>query len=228
MPADAASGGSQGGMDRTARGAMFNPADLLTTARGSLSRPVFDASAGLFPAGGIRPAAMPDTLSGSYPVAPSVRELMSSSVMVPDTLSGGGEVEASPGDASAHPETLTHSSVYLSRSTGATGIRSLAALQAAEAAAKALMSARPSVETYAVGDAAGLTLPLKVNSTSYGFLNSSLTVFADDSGSFTSVGQSFNGLAALDTPEPASLAVFAAALAGLAAVRRRRRNPEAK
>jgi hypothetical protein len=64
-----------------------------------------------------------------------------------------------------------------------------------------------------------LRLPLKISS-SYGFLNSSLTVFSDDFGSFGGIGQSFNGLTALAMAEPASLFVVAVSLLGLAGLRR--------
>jgi hypothetical protein len=68
-----------------------------------------------------------------------------------------------------------------------------------------------------------VSMPMSVTSSSYGFLNSSLTVFSDDLGTFGGVGQTFNGLTSLNIAEPASLAVVLGSLAGLAAIRRRRR-----
>src|SRR4051794_15977029 len=90
-------------------------------------------------------------------------------------------------------------------------------------------TAARSVEGYAIGDPAGaalqdsLRLPMRISSGSYGYLNSSLTVFSDDSGSFSGIGQSFNGLRALNVAEPTSLVLLAMGLAGLAIVRRRLR-----
>jgi hypothetical protein len=88
-------------------------------------------------------------------------------------------------------------------------------------------TAARSVENYAIGDPASaalqdsLRLPMRISSSGYGYLNSSLTVFSDDFGSFSGVGQSFNGLLALNVAEPASLVMLVMGLAGLAIVRRR-------
>jgi hypothetical protein len=62
----------------------------------------------------------------------------------------------------------------------------------------------------------------QTHNSGYGFLGSSLTVFSDDFGSFSGIGQSFNGLMALNVPEPAALAVAMASLVGLAGLLRRR------
>lgn len=72
--------------------------------------------------------------------------------------------------------------------------------------------------------AATVRMPMKVTSSSYGFLNSSLTVFSDDFGTFAGVGQTFNGLTSLNIAEPASAAVLLGSLAGIAALRRRKRR----
>lgn len=70
----------------------------------------------------------------------------------------------------------------------------------------ASIPAHPTIEGYTVSSpanrTASLTLPMKVSSSNYGMLNSSLTVFSDDFGAFGAAGQSFNGLAALNVAEP--------------------------
>ena len=115
------------------------------------------------------------------------------------------------------------------------GASSLTAYQASRIAAADPGASRPSgqtIEAYSVARpaSAGSTaavatvrLPIRVATGSYGFLNSSLTVFSDDYGTFAGIGQSFNGLTALDIAEPASVLVVLASLAGIAATRRRRR-----
>jgi hypothetical protein len=65
---------------------------------------------------------------------------------------------------------------------------------------------------------------MKVTSSSYGFLNSSLTVFSDEFGSFAGIGQTFNGLTSLNIDEPAAIAIVAEGIAALAAIRRRRKS----
>ena len=145
-------------------------------------------------------------------------------------------------DGAAVSDMLTKSSVYRTGGSGGAAAPaaafsgslatvqvagSLTAYQAMQAAAPKLSPASSTLETFTVGDKAGTTrleLPLEVRNTSIGFLNSSLTVFADDSGAFSSVGQSFNGLTSLDIAEPASAAVMAMGLAGIAVIRRRRRR----
>jgi hypothetical protein len=92
---------------------------------------------------------------------------------------------------------------------------------AASPSAEAFVIATPAVGATSV---VVLRLPLKVI-TSYGFLSSSLAVFSDDFGSFSGIGQSFDGLMALNMAEPAALAMVVVSLAGLAALRwRRQRN----
>ncbi len=71
---------------------------------------------------------------------------------------------------------------------------------------------------------ATLSVPMKVTSSSYGFLNSSLTVFSDEFGSFAGIGQTFNGLTSLNIDEPAAIAIVAEGIAALAAIRRRRKS----
>jgi hypothetical protein len=145
--------------------------------------------------------------------------------------------------ANRHLEALTQTSVFVSKApdggfpaVAASG--SLATLQgpgsltvdrAVRGAGTAPDPAGGTIEAYAVADpgtsgpgtAASLTLPMQINSISYGFLNSSLTVFSDE---FGGIGQSFNGLAALNIAEPATGGVVAAGLIGLVAIRRRRRG----
>jgi len=99
-----------------------------------------------------------------------------------------------------------------------------AADQTIEGFAIAAPSGAASGLTSGAARMAWLRLPMKITSSGYGYLSSSLTVFGDDSGSFSGIGQSFNGLTALDVAEPASLAIVAAILPGLAMLRRRLRH----
>jgi hypothetical protein len=70
-----------------------------------------------------------------------------------------------------------------------------------------------------------LVVPITVLGTSlYGLLNSTLTIFTDESAALGGVGDTFTySLTALSVPEPTSLAVIGSGLAGLAALRRRRK-----
>jgi len=69
-----------------------------------------------------------------------------------------------------------------------------------------------------------LVVPITVLGTSlYGLLNSTLTIFTDESAALGGVGDTFTySLTALSVPEPASIAVVGAGLAALAGLRRRR------
>jgi hypothetical protein len=136
-------------------------------------------------------------------------------------------------------DTLARSSVFLntaaaSRNTGILSVATDQALRTLQGGSsltiyQALRSSRPihPIDAYAMtvpvpgAPVTTVSLPIKVNSASYGFLNSSLTVFTDEFASFGGIGQTFNGLTALNVTEPASLLVLAAGLAGMGALRRR-------
>jgi hypothetical protein len=77
-----------------------------------------------------------------------------------------------------------------------------------------------------------LVVPLTVVGTAVGELSSNLTIFTNEGAGVDGIGDSFTyfldpmvevSAAATSTPEPASLAVLGAGLAGLAGIRRRRR-----
>jgi hypothetical protein len=134
-------------------------------------------------------------------------------------------------DPGPRPASGSSAQATAPRLATAQGASALTVYQALRDQEKDPSAASRSVEAYAVSvpasTAAGaapatlLRLPLKVTN-SYGFLGSSLTVFSDDFGSFSGIGQSFNGLMALNVPEPAALAVAMASLVGLAGLLRRR------
>jgi hypothetical protein len=108
---------SIGGVERVARGPAFAAEDLLTRMTGSLSKPRFDPSAGIFGSGGIQtemPA--PDNLSGTYTALPAVHDA-SASVMVADGPDGADGFRAAGGHAA--PESATQLSP---RSTAASGL----------------------------------------------------------------------------------------------------------
>ena len=117
---------------------------------------------------------------------------------------------------------------------GASSLTVYQALRVAATDPAASVPAGKTIESYSVatpigaaGAPAGATvcMPMKVTSSSYGFLNSSLTVFSDDFGTFAGIGQTFNGLTSLNIPEPPSIVVLFASVAGVAALRRRRKRP---
>jgi hypothetical protein len=73
-----------------------------------------------------------------------------------------------------------------------------------------------------------LIVPLTVvGAAGFGTLNSTLTIFTDESVALGGSGDTFTyALTAIDVPEPTSLAVLGAGLAGLASFRRRRQAAE--
>nr|WP_294516254.1 PEP-CTERM sorting domain-containing protein [uncultured Rhodopila sp.] len=294
VPVESASDQPVPGVSRITRGPSFAPDDLITVTDGSLSRPRFDNSAGVFGFGGIQPASTgTGTLSGSYSRSPTAREF-SASVMVSDAFATGdasstadasnasdGATVISPGSTAAaagggdpgwgsgtgtlgadlagamesaslvrHAGSLNRSSVFVNGGSGTSGgpdarrfagtaeaglgtvqaTSSLTAYQALTDASSDAAASNGTIEGYALAArsaAAGSTgatvqMPIRVSTISYGFLNSSLTVFSDESGAFVGVGQTFNGLTSLTIPEPASVGIMAAGLIGLAAARRRR------
>jgi PEP-CTERM motif len=69
-----------------------------------------------------------------------------------------------------------------------------------------------------------LLVPITVITAGIGSLNSTLTIFTDESVALGGIGDTFTfALTALSVPEPTSLIALGAGLAGLASVRRRRR-----
>jgi hypothetical protein len=170
----------------------------------------------------------------------------------PASVGPAGAAEASA--FARHSGSLTRSSVFINNASGTSGrssrtfaaygsggratalgtvqrASSLTVYQALHGAAAGPGAAVPvgnTIESYNVAGlssaAASVRMPMKVTSSSYGFLNSSLTVFSDDFGTFAAVGQTFNGLTSLNIAEPAPVLVVLGSLAGIAALRRRRRR----
>ncbi len=70
-------------------------------------------------------------------------------------------------------------------------------------------------------------LPITVLSTSLGFLNSTLTVFTDQSVALGGIGDTFTFAMTALVPEPTSLIMLGGGLAGLALMRKRRKRQDA-
>ena len=72
-----------------------------------------------------------------------------------------------------------------------------------------------------------MLLPLTVIGSQLGIMTANLTLFTDESAGLGGAGDTFTYLLSIRIPEPGSMAVLGAGLAGLACFRRRRRSPAA-
>jgi hypothetical protein len=80
-----------------------------------------------------------------------------------------------------------------------------------------------------ISEGGQLILPITLVATGGGALNSSLTIFTDESAGLGGTGDTFTyTLTAFAVPEPATIAVLGAGLAGLAGIRRRRKQAGAQ
>jgi hypothetical protein len=233
-PSDAIAAQAIGGVETSPRGPVFAAEDLVTQAIGSLSTPRFDASAGAFGGDSGQPAIeTPESLSGTYTAPPTAREV-SASVLIAESPDGdaGFPPAADPAASQGMAGRLAAANAAGGSGGGATPsatVQNAVSLTAYQALAghSAPHAAGATIESYSiasVGKPGSVLMPIRIASSSYGFLNSSLTVFSDDFGSFAGVGQTFNGLTSLDIDEPASILVLLGSLAGIAAVLRHRRR----